>query len=230
MRLTENPILYTTHFAWLELHSHQISADYQWPLGLEGTCGFHITLYLWIRQSFCTSLKGACSEGRLFHTTTVGHRPSASDCQKEKMLWRSSDVPQAIQQLETENKDRECGIEKNCKENRAAFSSHCSTLSREKAKIDALYNLMKYRQDPSKVIFNNCLYYYLSCHTHIKVQQFKIGTKRVKEFRRILYKAWWKTEILERSLVILHLERILTFFATYRIRKESNTRSKKNQN
>lgn len=121
MRLTENPTLYTTHFAWLEGHSHQISADSQWSLGSEGTCDFPTTLCLWIRQSFCRSLKGACSESRLLHTTTVGHRPSASDCQKGKMLWRSSDVPQAIQQLETENKDRECGIEKNCKEEQSSI-------------------------------------------------------------------------------------------------------------
>lgn len=46
---------------------------------------------------------------------------------------------------------------------------------------------MRNGQDPSKVKFNNCLYYYLSCYIHTKVQQFKTGTKREEEFRRIFY-------------------------------------------
>lgn len=59
---------------------------------------------VFMNQSFCTSLKVASSESRLFYTATVGHKSSASDCQKEKMLLRYSDVPQAIQELETEKK------------------------------------------------------------------------------------------------------------------------------
>lgn len=141
--ITENPTLHTTQFAWLAVHSHQISADWQ---GSEGTCDFHTTLYLWIRQPFCTSLKVASSESRLFYTTTVGHRLSASACQKEKMLLRSSDVPQAIQQLETEKKERGCGVEKNCKEEQSSilllFFHTEQRKKKKKSKTDALYHLL----------------------------------------------------------------------------------------
>lgn len=141
MRLTENPTLYTTQFAWLALLSHEISADSQWPLGSEGMCDFsHHSVFV-IRQYFCTSLKVACSGSRLFYTTTARHRPSASDCQKKNALeiFRCSSGYTATWNWEKRNRMWGRGI---VRKNRAVFSYCCSTLSREKSKTDVLYHLL----------------------------------------------------------------------------------------